>query len=265
MWVKIDDAFPEHEKFYRAGRRCGRDGYERAVSLMVQALCYASHHLTDGFVPAEKVARFMGRRPTDVASVLLDERLLELVDGGYQIHDFLDYQPTADAVKEKRRRDRLRKESARNSNGSGAEPSRSPRRSRARSPSRPVPSLAIARESRAHGARFADFWALYPLKKAKKAAERAWQKIAPGDVDKILKRVALQVDDRIAKRKRDEWVPEWPNPATWLNGKRWTDELGATRQHRDDGVDPKVAQSCPHDPICTEATECQKKRQHATA
>lgn len=67
------------------------------------------------------------------------------------------------------------------------------------------------------------FWAAYPKKVGKGAAHTSWKKIKPGKafLEKILDAVEL------AKRS-EQWQCEngryIPNPATWLNQKRWDDE-----------------------------------------
>ena len=72
---------------------------------------------------------------------------------------------------------------------------------------------------------FEAFWRLYPKKKSKGAAEKAWGKIKPDSelVARILEGVAR------AKTCTD-WVKEGgkyiPYPATWLNARGWEDELG---------------------------------------
>ncbi len=71
---------------------------------------------------------------------------------------------------------------------------------------------------------FKEFYATYPRKKARRAAERAWANLnpAPELVQTIL--------SALEKQKRSEdWGKEngrfIPYPATWLNGRRWEDEL----------------------------------------
>ncbi|AIN58736.1 hypothetical protein [Pseudomonas soli] len=73
---------------------------------------------------------------------------------------------------------------------------------------------------------FVRFWKLYPRKVGKANAEKAWSK--------------LKVDADLFERMTSAlaaWAasPDWtkdggqfiPHPATWLNGKRWDDELPA--------------------------------------
>lgn len=71
---------------------------------------------------------------------------------------------------------------------------------------------------------FDRFWEAYPRKKGKEAARRAWDKLAP---DLALCRV---MSAALAEQKKSkDWTKDGgqyiPYPATWLNGKRWQDEL----------------------------------------
>lgn len=73
---------------------------------------------------------------------------------------------------------------------------------------------------------FARFWAIWPNRVAKKAAEKAWRQHATSvELEEcILAAVERQKRERAECAKRGQWVPEWPYPATWLRGERWTDE-----------------------------------------
>jgi len=71
---------------------------------------------------------------------------------------------------------------------------------------------------------FEIFWKAYPKKVGKDAAMRAFQK---RKVDSDLLQVML---DAIEKQsKQSSWLKDdgqyIPNPATWLNGERWKDQL----------------------------------------
>jgi hypothetical protein len=67
---------------------------------------------------------------------------------------------------------------------------------------------------------------VYPKKVGKGAAEKAWGKIRPDKAtfDRIISSVQ-------AHRRCEQWRKDngqyIPNPATWLNQKRWEDEVGA--------------------------------------
>jgi uncharacterized protein YdaU (DUF1376 family) len=72
--------------------------------------------------------------------------------------------------------------------------------------------------------RFADFWTAYPRKVAKPEALKAWIKIKPDDetADAIMRGLDA------AKQSRD-WTKDdgqfIPHPTTWLNQRRWEDQL----------------------------------------
>ena len=76
--------------------------------------------------------------------------------------------------------------------------------------------------------RFDAFWKIYPRKKAKDAAWRAWQKRKPSAdlTQQICAALAWQV-------KQDDWQREnrrfVPYPATWINDGRWQDEPSTTQ------------------------------------
>lgn len=85
-WVKLDDGFPDHPK--AAGLS------DAAFRSYVTSLCYAARFLTDGFIPGA-VARKMA---APKVLVQLSGPLWEEVEGGYQIHDYLAYNPTKEQV-----------------------------------------------------------------------------------------------------------------------------------------------------------------------
>lgn len=74
---------------------------------------------------------------------------------------------------------------------------------------------------------FYAFWGAYPKKKGKQAAEKAFEKLKPDD--ELLNIILTALEEQ---KKSAEWQKDngqfIPYPATWLNGKRWEDELTAT-------------------------------------
>ena len=81
-----------------------------------------------------------------------------------------------------------------------------------------------------YGQNFVSFWEAYPHKVAKKKAHEAWNKLEKAeDIEKLLS-LLLDAIEKQAKAKEIQkakggFVSEWPYPATWLNGKRWEDEI----------------------------------------
>ncbi len=69
---------------------------------------------------------------------------------------------------------------------------------------------------------FESFWKLYPKKKGKKEAEKAWRKVKAGDVPEIMQALAVEIRSEQWLKNGGQYIP---NPATWLNGERWNDEV----------------------------------------
>ena len=71
---------------------------------------------------------------------------------------------------------------------------------------------------------FDTFWEAYPRKTAKQDALRAFRKISPSQ--EMLKTLLSALE---AQKKQDSWIKDGgafiPHPATWLNGRRWEDQL----------------------------------------
>ena len=71
-------------------------------------------------------------------------------------------------------------------------------------------------------AAFAEFWAEYPKKVGKGAAEKAFRKLKASVYPLLIP--AIERQRRTAQWQKDggQYVP---NPATWLNQERWLDEI----------------------------------------
>lgn len=79
----------------------------------------------------------------------------------------------------------------------------------------------------AHG--FQAFYARYPLKKARKDAEKAWTQVKPTPETEEAIHAAL--DWQIPYWQSMEWYTP-PYPASYLRGERWTDEQPKTTINR---------------------------------
>jgi uncharacterized protein YdaU (DUF1376 family) len=81
-------------------------------------------------------------------------------------------------------------------------------------------------ESNPLAAEFLAFWKAYPEKKEKRGAWKAWGRIKHRPSTEVLiEAVRLQEVDRAQARSRNEFYPEWKNPATWLSAGCWEDQL----------------------------------------
>lgn len=102
-WIRIDDQIADHPKFLKAGAV--------ASWLWVSCLAYCQRYLTDGFIPEQILPRLgTVRNAKALAERLVEVRLLERVEGGYRVHDYLEYNSSAQEVKSDREWDRTRKE-----------------------------------------------------------------------------------------------------------------------------------------------------------
>lgn len=104
VWLKLDDGFASHPKVLAAG----------AIPALIQvrAICYASQHRTDGFIPSsavmlllsglEELGVDLGRagelatfgcqaNELDWAPKMVESGLWEVRPGGYYVHDYLDW------------------------------------------------------------------------------------------------------------------------------------------------------------------------------
>lgn len=87
---------------------------------------------------------------------------------------------------------------------------------------------------------FASFWELYPKKAAKPQALKAWKKINPrGHVlTDLMEGLEHQKTSSDWQKDEGKFIP---HPATWLNGRRWEDEIDAAGReknavHADDSI-----------------------------
>ena len=77
----------------------------------------------------------------------------------------------------------------------------------------------IMRPTMTNNIPFNDFWSIWPKKTAKKAAEKAWNK-AKVDVETF---IVIQAHLEVAYLTTEKQYI--PNPATYINGERWNDEV----------------------------------------
>lgn len=82
------------------------------------------------------------------------------------------------------------------------------------------------------GDRFARFWKAYPKKVGKGAAEKSFNRINPDD--SLLETMITAVNTAKASA---QWQKEngqfIPNPSTWLNQRRWEDEIAPSQPQRE--------------------------------
>jgi len=93
VWFNVDDSFYDHPKAW--------DAPDCAVALWTRAGSWSAGNLTDGFVPAGKPASWTSDPDTAVRE-LISRGLWMRTRGGYQFHDWPDWNQTKEIVKAKR-------------------------------------------------------------------------------------------------------------------------------------------------------------------
>lgn len=97
-WVRLDDGIYDHPKILAV------DTGDRL--LYVWSLCWSSRHGTDGLIPRSALPYIavLAGADSDAADRLVAAGLWHEIDGGWTVHDFGDYQPSAAEVAEMRRK-----------------------------------------------------------------------------------------------------------------------------------------------------------------
>lgn len=117
-WVRLDDAFPRNNKILRIGKD--------AKLLYIMGLCHCASNLTDGLIETKAARLIAAYAEVDdfdaAAQDLAREGLWQPVEHGYLVHDYLKYNPTAEAVIQQREQNALRQNQwrAKHNGGSNA-------------------------------------------------------------------------------------------------------------------------------------------------
>jgi hypothetical protein len=134
-WIRIDDKWSNHPKLLTVG--------PLGKALYMDALCYASQYLTDGFIPGMVADQLcfpftefedagLLKRRNEPIEWLVNQGLWDEVERGYQIHDYLDFNPSRVTVEQERdaAKSRMRRARGERQERSGEVPSIEERSSR---------------------------------------------------------------------------------------------------------------------------------------
>ena len=211
-WFRVDDGFHGHPKVDMLS--------PAAVGIWTLCGSWSAQYLTDGLVFARTVAKF-GGTDAEVQELVHSGLWLDNGDGSYQFKDWADYQPVKADVEAEREaaRERMRKVRAAKKGAGDVRPN-TQRTSEEVRVTPPSPALPIPSQPNPSPDAFATWYAAYPKKVGKGAAERAFKA--------ALKKTDLETltagRDRYIAATRDTDPKFIANPATWLNGERWADE-----------------------------------------
>lgn len=111
--LELDDQILNHDKFIRARKLGGSE----AIDLWLGIRAYCGQRLSDGFVPSDMLSEVRGplneKKRAAALKVLVDVRLLDPCDGGFQMHDYLDWSRSKSQVLADRARARERQAQSR--------------------------------------------------------------------------------------------------------------------------------------------------------
>jgi len=208
-WIKVDDDFYDHPKFLALTHS--------GVALWVTALAWCGHHKTDGVIPRAAVQRLGHDFAT--ADALVAAGLWITTDTGWRVHEFTEYQRSAEQVEKLSAAGR--KAAAQRWSGSRSHTNRNANRNA------DTDTDTDTEEDQNHCSPeasatptpivdFASFWAVYPRRDDKRRAERAWEsairRADPADIVIAAARYAAD-PNRVAQFTKQ--------PATWLNADAW--------------------------------------------
>lgn len=100
-WVRLDTGLPDHPKMLAL---LGGKKHRAAVAYMF-GLAYSGRHELDGFIP-EAALPFIHATKAD-ALALCEVGFWHARQGGYEINDWADYQPSSDETAKRKESARL--------------------------------------------------------------------------------------------------------------------------------------------------------------
>ena len=103
-WIRIDTQMFENPKLLYLKE----DKKYRAIVVHLEGMAYSGRHALAGFIP-KAALRIIGATATD-AKHLTEAGLWDVAPGGWQVHDWNEYQLSADDME--KRRDRAQKGAA---------------------------------------------------------------------------------------------------------------------------------------------------------
>lgn len=232
-WGKIDDNFAFHPKVVVAGNE--------AIGFWVRALSYSCQQLTDGFIPTMMVTAL---GDYGLAERLVDVGLWDEVDGGFQFHQWNEYQPSGAETRARRAEiSRMRSEIGKkgaDSKWNGKPDGKPDGKPMANGKQtgwqndgpvpEPVPEPNTTSKEVVLSTKtdelFERFWSVWPRRQAKGSARAAWAKAVKKASPEVIIQAATLYGNSPYKPEQ-QFIPM---PATWLNGERWLDDAPTAPQ-----------------------------------
>lgn len=222
-WVRIDEHFADHPKVVQAG--------PEGMALYVAGLCYCNRFQTDGIIPPSKARTLLDLPDVDTTIKRLVTASLweEQADGRFQVHDYLEYQPSKEEVAEERRKRQAAgkagglakarasakaKPVAKTYPGSVPDPG-------SETASKPEPAEEASSPPAEDDMRFSEFWEAYPKRNGKRIgrdkALKVWMRRSKVDRVKALTAVENY------RRACDDGLTIAQDAHRWLSGGTFND------------------------------------------
>ena len=90
-WIRVESSVARNRKFVKAG--------PAPSWLWLCGLAYCQEGLTDGFIPSEALNYLGVKNAKQLAAHLVAAGLWDVVDGGWQVHDYLEHNKPASEVR----------------------------------------------------------------------------------------------------------------------------------------------------------------------
>lgn len=250
-WIQVHQTLKDHRKLFDAADELEVSPPHMMgllVSFWLWALDNAPSGNLEGITPRmiARAAQWEGPAEKLTAALIRAGWLDEKEGGELEIHDWYEYAGKLidQRQAEKERSQRRRAAAAASSDGTGDDRQTTagrPKGSRGKAAGRvdqsrqdntrgdntpPSPSAEGATPTKESlvDARFAEFWSAYPKKVGKQYALKTWKRLKPTAElhDKIMQAVDAQKRSEQWRRDKGRYIP---NPATWLNGGYWDNEI----------------------------------------
>ena len=93
-WVRFDNTMPDNIKVAPLN--------DRSFRLWINAICYCSRAQSDGFLPLAVLPALCRTAALRAARDLVGAKLFDEVEGGFRVHDYLDFNPSRARLTEMR-------------------------------------------------------------------------------------------------------------------------------------------------------------------
>lgn len=248
LYVPLDVNFPDDDRIEEVG--------PEAAGIYTFALCLAKRLGSDGRVTRNKLMKLGGTRAS-IGALVLVGLLIESEDdpGALVIAAWLDHNAPMSDIQQRRADDAQRKRLSRANRpgGHGETSARTPRtrpkesllsrversevETERTNPPQAAGSVAVLPKPKTDPPGFAEWYALYPLKRSPRDAAKAYvkaRKIASQQA--LLDGVKAYIKYHARPLRPGDFRPAMAHPASWLNRGEWENDYSELRQPVNTGV-----------------------------